>query len=146
LKVTSSSFSTSSSQPPTLDNTSTPHMCIHEIIIVSARKFSHLRSCTRSASRLGNLSGFVSPEHLAWSRGLSASQSAHHFMYISLGHGHLGPEHDTSQYALQHTSSPAPNCLQDLGCSCDDCVYVFCTEMQDYVHGVMDCLVSGIST
>jgi hypothetical protein len=53
----------------------------------------------------------VSPGHLAWSRGFSASQSAHHFMYLSLGHGHLSPEHDTSQYTLQHTSSPAPNCL-----------------------------------
>jgi hypothetical protein len=42
----------------------------------------------------------VSPGRLAWSRGLSASQSAHHFMYISLGHGHLSPEHDTSQYTL----------------------------------------------
>jgi hypothetical protein len=30
----------------------------------------------------------VSPGHLAWSRGSSASQSAHHFMYISLRHGH----------------------------------------------------------
>jgi hypothetical protein len=36
----------------------------------------------------------------------------HHFMYISLGHGHLCPGHDTSQYTLQLTSSPAPNCLQ----------------------------------
>jgi hypothetical protein len=32
-------------------------------------------------------------------------------MYISLGHGHLSPEHDPSQYTLHHTSSPAPNCL-----------------------------------
>jgi hypothetical protein len=50
------------------------------------------------------------PGHLAWSRGLSASQSAYYFMYISLGHGHLSPGHDTSQYTLQHTSSPALNC------------------------------------
>jgi hypothetical protein len=44
----------------------------------------------------------------------TVTQSAHHFMYIGLGHGHLSPEHDTSQYTLQHTSSPAPNCLQTL--------------------------------
>jgi hypothetical protein len=54
----------------------------------------------------------VSPGHLAWSRELSASRPAHHFMYISLGHGHLSPGHDTSQYTLQNTSPPAPNCLQ----------------------------------
>jgi hypothetical protein len=35
----------------------------------------------------------VSPGHLAWSRGLSTSQSAHHFMYISLDHGHLSRQH-----------------------------------------------------
>jgi len=56
-------------------------------------------------------SHLVSPGHLTWSRGLFASQSAHHFMYISLSHGHLSPGHYTSQYILQHTSSPAPNCL-----------------------------------
>jgi hypothetical protein len=27
---------------------------------------------------------------------------------------------------------------KDVGCSCDDCVSVFCTEMQGYVHEVMD--------
>jgi hypothetical protein len=32
-------------------------------------------------------------------------------MYMSLGHGHLSPGHDTSQYTLQHTLSPALNCL-----------------------------------
>lgn len=63
--------------------------------------------------------GFVSPGHLAWSRGLPASQSAHHFMYISLDYGHLSPGHDTSQYTLHHTLSPAPYylqfCLEKLG-------------------------------
>jgi hypothetical protein len=44
---------------------------------------------------------------------LRLTQSAHHFMYVSLGHGHLSPEHDTSQYTLHHTSSPAPNCLHE---------------------------------
>jgi hypothetical protein len=57
----------------------------------------------------------VSPGHLAWSRRLSTSQSAHHFMYISLDHGHLGggdtlntTQHNTTQYTLHYTSSPAP--------------------------------------
>jgi hypothetical protein len=35
-----------------------------------------------------------------------------YFMYISLGHGRLSPRHDTLQYTLQHTLSPALNCLQ----------------------------------
>jgi len=52
----------------------------------------------------------VSPGHLAWSRGLSTSQSAHHFMYINLRHRPLGikTEHTynyTEQYTLQYISS-----------------------------------------
>ena len=42
----------------------------------------------------------VSPGHLAWSRGLFASQSAHNFMYINLRHRPLGHQNDT----LQHTT------------------------------------------
>jgi hypothetical protein len=44
---------------------------------------------------------FVSPGHLAWSRGLSASQSAHNFMYINPHHRPLGDQrtiHLTSHF------------------------------------------------
>jgi hypothetical protein len=78
-----------------------------------AAKSALARKERRRVWDTADVKGDVSPGHLAWSRGLSASQSAHHFMYISLGHGHLSPEDDTSQYTLHHTSSPAPNCLQE---------------------------------
>jgi hypothetical protein len=52
----------------------------------------------------------VSPGHLAWSRGLSASQSAHNFMYINLRHrplDHQNTAHNTLHniiYLLPHTA------------------------------------------
>ena len=49
----------------------------------------------------------VSPGHLAWSRGLSTSQSAHHFMYINPCHRPLGQQNTynyTTQYTLHYIS------------------------------------------
>jgi hypothetical protein len=40
----------------------------------------------------------VSPGHLAWSRGLSTSQSAHYFMYINLRHRPLGHQNTYQNY------------------------------------------------
>jgi hypothetical protein len=79
---------------------------------VSLRRVSRHAGMDVTSSKTRDFVDSVSPGHLAWSRGLSASQSAHHFMYISLDHGHLGTEDYTLQYTLPHTSSPAPTCLQ----------------------------------
>jgi hypothetical protein len=46
----------------------------------------------------------VSPGYLAWSRGLSAGQSAHYFMYISLDHGHLSTHRHNILHLLLHTA------------------------------------------
>ena len=53
----------------------------------------------------------VSPGHLAWSRGLSTSQSAHHFMYINLRHRPLGHQNTTTQHNTTYIIYQSPFCL-----------------------------------
>jgi hypothetical protein len=71
-------------------NQARPKRRVHRCAKHRCHRLLDLHRHTKDDPSLLSLAIYVSLGHLAWSRGLSTSQSAHYFMYISLDHRPLG--------------------------------------------------------